>query len=305
MTTSSAIAEDLREYSRRAQELDRQLAEDAENLRLALQAFRDTHPDYGGNLDAIERRVRRLAAETGELDAWMGKVGDAFARADHGRHGAVVKVDDRRITSALGGRRKKPTRKNQAQRGGPAASGGGSGTHASGARPTDAHVPGNHADDLLIRGREVSGRFPTKAGPNEVLYRLDPKTGRFTYYEVYDDNGLPLYRVDLVGRAHGTLETPHVQEYTRNVDPKTGKVFVGKGEVRPATPDEVPVNEPLGASGSAGGDAVGDPGVGEDEGGGGDAGGGGFADSFLFWGVPAPSCSDPMWKDKLAKCNVA
>jgi RHS repeat-associated protein len=85
----------------------------------------------------------------------------------------------------------------------------------------------------------VSGRFPDMAGPNETLYRVDPKTGDLTYYEVYDAAGLPVKRVDLVGPAHAGIPTPHVQEYDRNVAPD-GTVYVNSGVVRPALPEEIP-----------------------------------------------------------------
>jgi hypothetical protein len=90
-------------------------------------------------------------------------------------------------------------------------------------------------------GRRVSGRFPDRAGPNEILYRVDPVTGEVTYYQIYDANGLPVQRVDLVGATHGGIPTPHVQMYTRGrINPSTGLPFVNKGPVRSATPNEIP-----------------------------------------------------------------
>ncbi|MBO9521051.1 MAG: hypothetical protein J7518_05890 [Nocardioidaceae bacterium] len=53
-------------------------------------------------------------------------------------------------------------------------------------------------------------------------------------------DGLPLKRVDVVGRAHGGVETPHVVEYEQHVNPATGEAFVRPGSnVRPATPEEL------------------------------------------------------------------
>jgi hypothetical protein len=91
----------------------------------------------------------------------------------------------------------------------------------------------------IAGGRQIRGNFPRTAAPGEVLYRKD-STGSVTHYQVYGPDGLPLRRVDLVGKSHGGIPTPHVQEYTRNVNPKTGQTFANRGTVRPATPDEIP-----------------------------------------------------------------
>lgn len=93
--------------------------------------------------------------------------------------------------------------------------------------------------EIRANGQQVRGRFPDRAAPNQTLYRVDPNTGNITYYQTYDAAGLPLKRVDLVGATHGGIPTPHVQEYTRNVNPQ-GQTFVNKGPVRPARPDEIP-----------------------------------------------------------------
>lgn len=96
-------------------------------------------------------------------------------------------------------------------------------------------------DDVLDGARQVRGSFPRTAGPNEVLIRRHPDTGAPTHYQHYDADGLPVRRVDLTGRAHGGVPTPHVVEYTRHVNPETGEVFVRPDRhVRPANPDEIP-----------------------------------------------------------------
>lgn len=96
------------------------------------------------------------------------------------------------------------------------------------------------ADDQLERGHKWRGDFPDNAGSNEVLYR-EGSDGLVTHYQTYDQNGLPIQRVDLVGKPHGGVPTPHVVEYTQNTNPATGQVFVNKSSrVRPATPDEIP-----------------------------------------------------------------
>jgi hypothetical protein len=70
---------------------------------------------------------------------------------------------------------------------------------------------------------------------------IGPKRGgTVTHYQVFDDLGRRVKRVDLVGAPHGGVPTPHVQEYVLNTNPATGQTFVNKGPVRPALPEEIP-----------------------------------------------------------------
>lgn len=101
MSVSSAVPADLEEFARRAGELDRHLAEDADRLHLALQAFRASAPDFGGHIADFEREVAALAAQAGELDAWVGRVGEAFDRADRRPARLRVRVDDRAVQRQL------------------------------------------------------------------------------------------------------------------------------------------------------------------------------------------------------------
>ncbi|ALO95105.1 hypothetical protein SHL15_4003 [Streptomyces hygroscopicus subsp. limoneus] len=87
-----------------------------------------------------------------------------------------------------------------------------------------------------------SGRFPNSAKPNEILVRRK-HDGRVSAYAVYDDQGLPIKRVDVDpdSKPHGRVPAPHVLETTRNVNPKTGQTFLtSKKMPRPARPDELP-----------------------------------------------------------------
>ncbi|WP_234384925.1 DUF6531 domain-containing protein [Streptomyces sp. MMG1121] len=87
-----------------------------------------------------------------------------------------------------------------------------------------------------------SGRFPDEAKPNEILVRRK-HDGTVTAYAVYDDQGLPIKRVDVDpdSKPHGGVPAPHTLETTRNVNPKTGEVFLKwKKMPRPARPDELP-----------------------------------------------------------------
>ncbi|MFJ9154623.1 polymorphic toxin type 24 domain-containing protein [Streptomyces sp. NPDC102270] len=73
------------------------------------------------------------------------------------------------------------------------------------------------------------------------FYKTDPQTGKVTNYTTYDSEGRAVKRVDLEGRPHGGVDTPHVVEYERNTNPKTGQVFVRpSNEVRAAFPWEIP-----------------------------------------------------------------
>lgn len=103
----------------------------------------------------------------------------------------------------------------------------------------DDWTKGTSARTVLASGTQVSGRFPLEGvSARAIFYRMD--SSNLTSYIVYDDNGRAIKRVDLTGKAHAGIPTPHVLEYCHNVSP-TGKIFVHPDRnVRPATPDEVP-----------------------------------------------------------------
>lgn len=98
------------------------------------------------------------------------------------------------------------------------------------------------ARDLVKNGKQFQGRrLPNQSTPNSVLYKRDPQTGNITNYTVYDDAGNAIKRVDLTGRPHGGVSTPHVVEYTVHRNPQTGQIFVNEDRVaRSATPEEIP-----------------------------------------------------------------
>jgi hypothetical protein len=99
------------------------------------------------------------------------------------------------------------------------------------------------AAEQIKNGQQHTGRkLPQQGGPSGgTLYKQDPQTGQITNYTTYDADGNAIKRVDLAGRPHGGVPTPHVVEYDTNVNPNTGQVFVQQQRhVRPATPDEIP-----------------------------------------------------------------
>jgi hypothetical protein len=99
------------------------------------------------------------------------------------------------------------------------------------------------AGDLIRQGKEFQGRkLPNRGGPpNEVMYKRDSRTGEVTNYTLYDAEGYAVKRVDLTGRDHAGIPTPHVVLYEKHVNPQTGEVFVREQRhVRPAFPEEIP-----------------------------------------------------------------
>ena len=76
---------------------------------------------------------------------------------------------------------------------------------------------------------------------NGILYRKN-NDNRITSYAVYDSQGMIVKRVDMQGKAHRGVDTPHVLEYGRNTLPNgTIKVNTPKGTIppRPARPEEL------------------------------------------------------------------
>ncbi len=110
-------------------------------------------------------------------------------------------------------------------------------------RPTyPRNGPLPRARELIKNGKVFQGRrLPNQSTPNSVLYKRDPQTGNITNYTVYDDAGNAIKRIDLTGRPHGGVPTPHVATYRVDRNPQTGQTYVREtGEVRAAIPEEIP-----------------------------------------------------------------
>lgn len=104
-------------------------------------------------------------------------------------------------------------------------------------KPVDWTV-GINASRLIGNGTQVSGYFPLDgANANSVRYRMDGSN--ITSYIVYDEHGRAIKRVDLIGKEHAGVPTPHVVEYKHNQNP-AGNIFVQAEKIaRPARVDEI------------------------------------------------------------------
>jgi Bacterial toxin 24 len=90
-------------------------------------------------------------------------------------------------------------------------------------KPVDWTV-GIPASTLIANGTQVSGYFPLDgASFRQVRYRMDGSN--ITSYIVYDDNGRAIKRVDVAGKAHAGIPTPHVVKYKHNQN-TAGYIFV-------------------------------------------------------------------------------
>ncbi|UGT63168.1 polymorphic toxin type 24 domain-containing protein [Nocardia asteroides] len=75
--------------------------------------------------------------------------------------------------------------------------------------------------------------------PSGYIVKRDP-SGNIINYVEFDENGRGIKRVDLTGRPHGAVPTPHVVEMVHDQAPN-GRIYVRESkEVRPARPDEIP-----------------------------------------------------------------
>jgi hypothetical protein len=104
MGTSSAVPDALRSYARGAEDLDRRVLGAADRLRTALDAFRFSRPELGAP-PYLEMEVQGVAQSCGDLDHWVGQVGDGFAKADsrHAarRDGDVVIASDKAVQKSM------------------------------------------------------------------------------------------------------------------------------------------------------------------------------------------------------------
>ncbi|MBD2311728.1 hypothetical protein H6G20_08660 [Desertifilum sp. FACHB-1129] len=105
-------------------------------------------------------------------------------------------------------------------------------------KPIDWTV-GIPARTLIANGKQVSGHFPLEGEEaRAILYRRNESN--LTSYIVYDEEGKAIKRVDLTGKAHAGIPTPHVVEYSHHQNSQK-KIFVQANKrVRPAMPDEIP-----------------------------------------------------------------
>jgi len=82
MTTSSAVPADLVRYAKGGRALDADLRSSAGAASEAVGAFRAARPEFGAGVGDPAADAVTYGADADELDAWVGRVGDAFRRAD-------------------------------------------------------------------------------------------------------------------------------------------------------------------------------------------------------------------------------
>lgn len=85
MSVAAAVPDDLSAYARTTVRLADDLGHHARRLRAALDAFAATRPVLGTPDPSLAAAAGRHAVAAGSLGAWVGRVADAFRRADGGR----------------------------------------------------------------------------------------------------------------------------------------------------------------------------------------------------------------------------
>jgi hypothetical protein len=104
LATASAVPEHLSDYARTTVRLADELGGAARRLAAVLAEFAATHPTVGAPDTTLAGAVARHAVAAGSLGAWVGRVADAFRRADGGttrRGHAPVTVVEPVLESAL------------------------------------------------------------------------------------------------------------------------------------------------------------------------------------------------------------
>ncbi|HEY5983054.1 MAG TPA: RHS repeat-associated core domain-containing protein [Anaerolineales bacterium] len=79
-------------------------------------------------------------------------------------------------------------------------------------------------DNYGTNGAVHVGKFPATSS-SSYLYRTD-RSGVITAFAAYDDAGDVIYRVDLIGKPHGGVPTPHIQYSVWDVNPTTGRRYM-------------------------------------------------------------------------------
>ena len=181
---------------------------------------------FGTKLNRLSAKVLTYALLEGVLAVGAGKLQDRLNRAIHTRPGQSNQQQQRTQESDT-----RNNRTTSPQR-----------TYSREARrrrsERSIETFSTPADELLRReGVQHSGRYPRNAEPNAILYRRNNR-GEVTSYQVYDNQGLPIKRVDVRGKSHGPMPTPHVEIFEYQVNPHTGGVYIDSEGVRRASPTE-------------------------------------------------------------------
>ena len=102
MNTVSARPDNLAAYRSRLEGVDRDLRSTAGSLLETLQTYRTRCPQYGADHTELAHALGNHATAMGDLDGWVGRVGDAFRHADHtpGPVGVVRTTDESVLKAA-------------------------------------------------------------------------------------------------------------------------------------------------------------------------------------------------------------
>lgn len=92
MTAVSARPDNLAAYRSKLESVDRDLRSTAGSLLQSLEVYRTRCPEFGVDHTSLAHTLGKYATEMEQLDGWVGRVGEAFRRADRASGSAPVGV---------------------------------------------------------------------------------------------------------------------------------------------------------------------------------------------------------------------
>jgi len=67
-------------------------------------------------------------------------------------------------------------------------------------------------DDIIERGEQYTGRYAPRTSDAPYQYKMN-KDRDITKYTRYDAKGRPNYQVEITGKSHAGVDTPHTHYY--------------------------------------------------------------------------------------------